>query len=198
MGLSLTQEIDRMPISQEVLKEHLEKEKDKMFRIAWKMCGNPEDAEEIIQETALKALKSWDQFRGESQISTWLYKIASNTCFSKQKRRKNEIVFSQELDGLPKELHDQTAVNITDWSQDPLTHVLNDELREVLDRAIMKLPEMYRIVFLMRDIEGLSGDQIAQILGISTTNVKVRLHRARIFLRDELAEYVKTASGEQK
>ena len=186
-----------MALPTERLKEHLEKEKDRMFRIAWKMCGNPEDAAEVLQETALKALKSWGQFRGESQISTWLYRIASNTCLSKQRKRQIDFVSQEDLDGLPREAHGENIPVIPDWSKDPLTQTLNNELRQVLDQAIMKLPELYRIVFLMRDIEGMSGEETAASLGITPTNVKVRLHRARMFLRDELDDYIVSYKGKK-
>ena len=183
------------PQPAEVLKKHLENEKDKMFRIAWKMCGNPEDAQEVLQETALKALKSWDKFRGEAQISTWLYRIASNTCLSKQRKKMVTLVDSDQLDFLSQESNFGDLAVVNDWSQDPLTQTLNDELRVSLDEAIMKLPEMYRLVFLMRDVEGLSGEQTAEALEISVSNVKVRLHRARIFLRQNLEDYVNAARG---
>ncbi len=174
----------------EVLKQHLEKEKDKMFRIAWKMCGNPEDAQDVLQETALKALRSWHQFRGESQISTWLYRIASNTCLSRQRKKSLEFVDPSILEGLPHDPESSIMPQLLDWSGDPLTKALNDELRSKLDQAILKLPELYRMVFIMRDVEGMSGDHTAKTLGISLTNVKVRLHRARMFLRNELEQYV--------
>ena len=174
----------------EILKQHLEKEKDKMFRIAWKMCGNPEDAQDILQETALKALRSWHQFRGESQISTWLYRIASNTCLSKQRRKSLEFVDPSILEGIQHDSESSSMPQLKDWSNDPLAKALNDELRTKLDQAILKLPELYRMVFILRDVEGMSGEHTAKTLGITLTNVKVRLHRARMFLRNELEQYV--------
>lgn len=179
-----------MAQSTEVLKNHLEKEKDKMFRIAWKMCGNPDDAQDVLQETALKALRSWDQFRGESQISTWLYRIASNTCLSRQRKKSIEFVDPSILEGIAHDSESSSMPQLTDWTSDPLAQTLNDELRMKLDQAILKLPELYRMVFILRDVEGMSGEQTSQSLGISLTNVKVRLHRARMFLRNELEHYV--------
>ncbi|MBN1356776.1 sigma-70 family RNA polymerase sigma factor [bacterium] len=177
----------------ELLQKHLEEEKDKMFRIAWKMCGNSDDANEILQETALKALKNWDQFRGDAQISTWLYRIASNTCFSRQRKRSRDPVLSADLAEFDR---DPAADSVpVDWSSDPLTQVINDELRDHLDRAIGRLPDLYRIVFLMRDVEGFSGEQTAEALDISVSNVKVRLHRARMFLRNELEQYIRSSKG---
>jgi RNA polymerase sigma-70 factor, ECF subfamily len=179
-----------MTDSKEKIKNTLEKEKEKMFRIAWKMCGNQEEAEEVLQETALKALKNWSQFRGEAQVSTWLYRIASNTCLSK--KRKNST-FSIDPATIEDVAHKTSSIMMegnSDWSKDPLAQTLNDELRKVMDDAILKLPDSYRLVFIMRDIEGLSGEETAQAMNLSITNVKVRLHRARAFLRNELHEYM--------
>lgn len=173
-----------------LLKEHLENEKDRMFRIAWKMCGNPDDAQDVLQETAVKALKNWHQFRGDAQISTWLYKIASNTCLSKQRKQSRETVDPELLEKLSQGFHGDAMLTVNDWSRDPLELTLNDELRESLDKAILKLPEVYRLVFLMRDVEGMSGEETAKALGITPTNVKVRLHRARLYLRNELNDYM--------
>lgn len=174
----------------EVLKKQLELDKDKMFRIAWKMCGNREDAEEVLQETAVKALGKWHQFRGDAQVSTWLFRIASNACLEKQRAKPMTTIDPSDFDGLARNTANQELPEVHDWSQDPLTQTLNDELKTVLDRAIMKLPDTYRLVFLLRDVEGFSIEDTANALAMTKVNVKVRLHRARMFLRDELASYI--------
>lgn len=174
----------------DTLKLTLEKEKEKMFRIAWKMCGNQEEAEEVLQETALKALKNWSQFRGESQVSTWLYRIASNTCLSKKRKKTTISIDPSVIEDVAHQTSSLMMDSHSDWSKDPLAQTLNDELREVMDEAILKLPDSYRLVFIMRDIEGLSGEETAQAMNLTVTNVKVRLHRARAFLRNELHEYI--------
>ncbi len=178
-----------------ILKKHLEEEQDRMFRIAWKICGNPQDAEEVLQDTALKAIKSWHTFRGDSKISTWLYRIAAHTCMSRKKKGKTKTVDPEILEEMSPEVQSDGLPAVSDWSDDPLTQTLNEELNEYLDEVIMKLPESYRIVFLMRDVEGLSGKQTAEALEISMSNVKVRLHRARMFLRKELESYVERKKG---
>ena len=185
-----------MSLSPDILKQHLEKEKERMFRIAWKMCGNPEDAEEILQETALKALKSWDQFRGDAMISTWLYRIASNTCLSRKRKKTSGLIDSTTLDSLPRNVQNDSLPSMFDWSTDPMASTLNDELRDALDQAILKLPDIFRLVFLMRDVEGMSIDETSKVLDISHSNVKVRLHRARLFLRDELEDFFTGHMGE--
>jgi len=124
-----------------------------------------------------------------------LYRIASNTCLSRKRKQSKQVVQPTVLENLTSHdsgLYDST-IAVSDWSNDPLANTLNDELRDELDEAITELPEQYRMVFLMRDIEGMSGDETAAALQITTTNVKVRLHRARMFLRNKLETYVKTA-----
>jgi RNA polymerase sigma-70 factor, ECF subfamily len=184
-----------MAESQDKLRETLEQEKEKMFRIAWKMCGNQDEAEEVLQETALKALKNWNQFRGDSQVSTWLYRIASNTCLSKKRKKSVVSVDPTILEQVAHETESLMMSSDADWSKDPLTQTLNDELRVKMDNAILKLPDSYRLVFILRDIEGLSGEEAAKALNLSVTNIKVRLHRARVFLRNELHEYIRTERG---
>lgn len=174
----------------------LEQEKEKMFRIAWKMCGNQDEAEEVLQETALKALRNWAQFRGDSQVSTWLYRIASNTCLSRKRKKKVHVVDPVILEEIAHETEPMMMATDSDWSRDPLANALNDELRSVMDDAIYKLPESYRMVFIMRDIEGMSGEETSNALDISVTNVKVRLHRARVFLRNELDTYIRSEKGD--
>ena len=178
------------------LKEALEKEKDKMFRIAWQMCGDRDEAEEVLQETALKALKNWHQFRGDAQISTWLYRIASNTCMSRKRKIKYSHIPESSLTQTTLLMTDPSSIHAGyDWSNDPLTHALNNELKNVLNKAIVKLPTIYRLVFIMRDIENMSGQETADALHISLPNVKVRLHRARLFLRNELDAYMRVDYG---
>ncbi len=184
-----------MSDAHEKIKLTLEQEKEKMFRIAWKMCGNQDEAEEVLQETALKALKNWKQFRGDSQVSTWLYRIASNTCLSKKRKKSVISVDPSVLEEVVHETGSRAMANDADWSKDPLARTLNDELRQVLDNAILKLPDSYRLVFILRDIEGLSGEETAKSLDLSVTNIKVRLHRARVFLRNELDDYIRSERG---
>jgi len=181
--------------SEDSLKKVLELEKEKMFRIALKMCRNSDEAEEVLQDTAEKALKSWKQFRGDSQISTWLYRIASNACLSRKRKKSVLAVDPTLLEEIAHQSEPMLMVANADWSRDPLAQTLNDELRIVLDKAVLKLPESYRLVFIMRDMEGISGSKVADAMGISLSNVKVRLHRARLFLRNELDAYIRSEKG---
>lgn len=161
-----------------------------IYRVALRMCGNVNDAEETLQETFLSAIKSLPGFEGRSQFSTWLYRIASNACLMQRRRHATEPdMVPIEQDGeLP---GDQDAFVqprlLVDWSAQPVDVALDHELQDTLKRAIADLPPTLRIVFIWRDLEGLSTTETAEILGITESAVKVRLHRARLQLRELLS-----------
>ncbi|MCB0189970.1 MAG: sigma-70 family RNA polymerase sigma factor [Caldilineaceae bacterium] len=175
-----------------------------IYRVALRMCGNVNDAEETLQETFLSAIKALPQFEGRAQFSTWLYRIASNTCLM---RRRHQAV---EPEMLPIDTAGDAGGDVagdgghdgddaapifvpprllTDWSAQPVDVTLDHELRDQLQAAIAELPPTLRIVFIWRDLEGLSTTETAEIVGISESAVKVRLHRARLQLRESLASY---------
>jgi RNA polymerase sigma-70 factor (ECF subfamily) len=146
------------------------------------MCGQREDAEEVAQETLLKVFESIDQLHDPAKLKAWVFRIARNECF--MKRRKSVFAPQHELS-----LEDLTPLRqIADWNALPDDLVLNAELREMLTRSIRDLPESYRSVVLLRDVEGLSTEETADILEISTDLVKTRLHRGRLALRQALGE----------
>lgn len=146
------------------------------------MCGQREDAEEVAQETLLKVFESIDQLQDPGKLKAWVFRIARNECF--MKRRKSVFAPQHELS-----LDDLGPLRqITDRSALPEEIVLNAELREALTRSIRELPESYRSVVLLRDVEGLSTEETADILEISTDLVKTRLHRGRLALRQSLED----------
>jgi len=159
-----------------------------LYRLALKMLGNAPDAEDALQNTFLKAFQHVDKFEGRSSLSTWLYRIASNEALMLLRKRRPETTFS---DIPPKEEDDQNIdpVQITDWCCLPEEEFLSAEGRAALDRAVERLPETLRIVFILRDIEDLSIQETSQVLGLSETAVKTRLLRARLRLREELSSY---------
>lgn len=145
------------------------------------MCGQREDAEEVAQETLLKVFESIDQLHDPAKLKAWVFRIAKNECF--MKRRKSVFAPQHEL-SLDDDL--KPMRQIADWNALPDDLVLNAELRETLTRSIRELPESYRSVVLLRDVEGLSTEETADILEISTDLVKTRLHRGRLALRQSL------------
>lgn len=166
----------------------------KVFHYSWLMCRNREDAEEVAQETLLKVFENFDQLREPRRVRPWVFHIAKNACL--MKRRKSVFAPSRELsldDFLPQMDHagGQVKLQIADWSGLPDDRLLQAEMKQVLDRAIGELPENYRSVMLLRDIEELSTIETAQILDLTEDVVKTRLHRARLAVRQTLDEYLR-------
>ena len=172
--------------------------RSKIFQYSWLMCGHREDAEEVAQETLLKIFESFDQLREPERVRAWVFRIAKNACL--MKRRKSVFAPAHELsldEFTPALEHegDQVKLQIADWSNLPEEQVLRGELRRVLRQAISSLPEIYRAVILLRDVEELSTDETAQILDLSTDAVKTRLHRARLAVRQELDRYMRESAS---
>ena len=158
-----------------------------IYHLGLRMLGNPQDAEDILQNTFLNALTHIPTFEGRSSLSTWLYRIAANEALMLLRKKKPEV-------NLEDTEADESAENLkpthfVDWSALPEEELLSGEGKKILDRAIQNLPESMRIVFLLRDIEGLSIKETADALNLTETNVKTRLLRARMFLRERLSTY---------
>ncbi len=163
------------------LAELVSRYSDKIYNLALRILRNKEDAEDVLQETFLQVIRKLDTFNERSTFFTWIYRIATNT--SLMKLRKKKQIFA-ELPDKP-DLEDQIFV---DWSQDPSLDVQNEEIKRILDHAIGELSEIYRSVFILRDLEHLSIKETGNILNISEENVKIRLRRARLFLRDKISQ----------
>jgi RNA polymerase sigma-70 factor (ECF subfamily) len=172
---------DAINDSKIALAELVKKYEQTVYNFAFKICRNKERAEHTMQETFLSMVKSLKQFSGKSKLSTWLYTIVSNHCLMLARSQKKYDYTTLENDeGLIDDKH------IADWKFTPDKLTENSELKIVLDEAIQKLPHEYRIVFLLRDVEGLSTKETGEIVNLSVPAIKSRLHRARAFLRNEL------------
>ncbi len=161
----------------------------KLYNFSLRMCRNPSDAEDMIQDTFLNVFKYLKNFRYETKFKNWLYKVAASTCI--KKRRKSKFAPDKELsldEFLPNDEAEKPDT-VPEWAMLPLDKLLNDELSGVINKTILTLPKKYRVVIILRDIEGFSTAETAQILNLSPANVKVRLHRARLYLRDKLKGY---------
>ena len=164
----------------------------RVYNFAMRMCRNVEDAKDILQETFLGMLRSIKDFREESRFTTWLYRIASNACLKKRRRGVHDPTPEQELsldELMPQPNTDGTKPEIADWSQDAEYALLRGELSGKMEAAIDKLPREFKIVLVLRDVEGFSAEETADMLKLSVPAVKSRLHRARVFVRKELAAY---------
>jgi RNA polymerase sigma-70 factor (ECF subfamily) len=165
----------------------------RVYSFAMRMCRNVEDAKDILQETFLGMIRSIQEFREESRFTTWLYRIASNACLKKRRRGVYDPAPEQELsldELMPRPDSDGRRPEIADWSEDAERALLRGELSDRMEAAIDKLPKEYKIVLVLRDVEGLSAEETAQAVGLSVAAVKSRLHRARVFVRRELADYL--------
>lgn len=160
-----------------------------VYRLALRMTGSPEEAEDITQETFLNAFKAIDSFEGRSGLGTWLYRIAHNTALMRL-RKKQPLYVSIDPPVEPElEERTPTPVQLFDWCCLPEQDFATSEARSELEQAIADLPETLRAVFVLRELEGLSTEETAHVLGVSAANVKVRLHRARLWLRERLSGY---------
>lgn len=157
-----------------------------IYRLALKMLGDSADAEDVLQNTFLKALQHLPEFEGRSSLSTWLYRIAANEALMMLRKRRPTIPVDENPDD---EDDGFTPTQFSDWCCLPEQDFLTDESKRHLDLAIQKLPETLRVVFLLRDIEGLSIRETSEALGLSETAVKTRLLRARLQLRESLSSY---------
>lgn len=168
---------------------------DLVYSFALKVCRDKRKAEETLQDTFVNVFQKLRQFDGKSMFTTWLYSIVVNNCLMKRRRKKmDEATISIEepvgFHGGDSEHVGTSVETIASWKDAPLQLVMNAELRQLLDKAIQRLSLDHRIVFVLRDIEGQSAEETARILKLSIPAVKSRLRRARVFLRDQLNEYM--------
>lgn len=162
-----------------------------VYNVALKLLGNEQEAEDVLQETFLSAFRAIDRFEGRSKLSTWLYRIAYNASLMHLRKREQMTTFSLDrpFGDDEQQTGEPSALHLVDWSAVPDDQLLTAEARQEMDRAIAELPESLRATFVLRDIQGLSGAETAEILGISVQAVKNRLHRARLRLRGRLSSY---------
>jgi RNA polymerase sigma-70 factor (ECF subfamily) len=159
---------------------------DKVYRLAAGLLENELEAEGVVQDTFMRLFERLDQFEGRSKLGTWLYRVAYNLCQDRLRKRRPVSPLAMDIDG------DETLPIpriFIDWSQVPELYLTEVEITAELDRAIATLPSKLKAVFMLREIERLSTRESAEVLDISESATKVRLHRARLMLREQLAVY---------
>jgi len=161
----------------------------KVFRLAQHVTQNREDAEDVLQETFLKAYEHLDQFRGDSKFYTWIVRIAVNQALMKLRRRKTDKAVS--IDETIDTGEDNIVREIAAWEENPEEKFTREEMGEILNKAVQSLEPIYRSVFVLRDIEDLSTEETAEALDLSVPAVKSRLLRARLQLREKLTRFFK-------
>jgi RNA polymerase sigma-70 factor, ECF subfamily len=170
----------------------------KVFHYSWLMCGQREDAEEVAQDTLMGVFQNLGGLREPERVRPWVFRIARNACLMKRRHSVFAPIHELSLDEFLPVAQGQGEhrhIEIADWSALPEDTCLRAELKQQLDGAIASLPEAYKSVVLLRDVEALSTEETAQILGISTDTAKTRLHRARLALRQKLDQYLAAATG---
>jgi RNA polymerase sigma-70 factor (ECF subfamily) len=165
-----------------------------VYRLAYGITRNAADAEEVVQDVFLQMVHKGAGFEGRAALSSWIYRITTNLSLNKRRGKRHEAETS--LDALlPRFLPDghregERAFLVADWSATPERALLAGEARRVLETALDALPEHYRAVFVLKDVEGMSAEEIAQAVGDTVPAVKTRLHRARMALREALARHM--------
>lgn len=184
--ITLAQEGDKKAISKLV-----NKYSPRIYAIAFRLMQNEEDAEDVLQETFIIMIDKLHTFKGRSTLYTWLYRVATNVALGKLRKKKN-IDDSVSFDNI--EFENLSSLESADWPDHLEENFDPEEFRKCLDRALEELPDHYRTVFILRDLEGHSTRNSARILEISEANVKVRLMRARLYLRDQMVYHLKCIS----
>jgi RNA polymerase sigma-70 factor (ECF subfamily) len=156
-----------------------------LFRTAFALVKNEQEAEDVVQDAVLKAYRNLRSFRGDAKFSTWLISITLNEARGRLRRENRAVVDS--LDERREENADFTPAALTDWREVPLAALERQEIRALVQKAVAELPDAYREIVTLRDIEECSVNDTAAVLGISVALVKVRLHRARMLLQKRLA-----------
>lgn len=172
------------------LEELLSRHQSRIFRFGRKMCGDEEDAADVLQETLIAAARTLPEFRGASSVSTWLYTIARSFCI---KHRRTSKFAPTQLRSL--EAEEEHAAAIPDPARTPEEAAAGRELQDALDGAIAALEPGYREVLVLRDVEGLSAAEVGEALGLSVDAVKSRLHRARVAVRERVAPALGVGEG---
>ena len=158
--------------------------RSKVFHYAWLMCGQPEDAEEVAQATLLKVFAAIDQLREPERVRAWVFQIARNVCLMQRRKSVFAPTHEASIDDLP------ASAELPDTADPPDRAFLEGELKTVLNRVILELAPPYRAVVVLRDLEELSTEETAEILGLKPDAVKTRLHRARLAMRQTLDCYL--------
>jgi RNA polymerase sigma-70 factor (ECF subfamily) len=162
-----------------------------IYATAFRITRNHHDSEEVLQEVLLLLARKIDTFRLDAKFSTWLYRVTLNTCYGRLRTENKHIKDISLDDYVPYDKNGSLGgkVKSKEWSNNPYLILYRKEAMEIIDKAIADLPEKYRIVLHLRDIEQLPQDEISSILDISVGAVKSRLHRARLFVRDKISDY---------
>ncbi len=176
--------------SPEAVEALFERFHGKIYGLAMSILKNESDAEEAVQDVFLTVVQKAHTFKGNSALYSWIYRICVNACLMRLRRKRRHETVPIE-DFMPVFTEDGMHANpIVDWSDEVERKMLDRELGQVIGRFTDDLPEKYRVIFLLSDVEGLSNEETSQILGLTVPAVKSRLHRARLYLREQMGRYL--------
>jgi RNA polymerase sigma-70 factor (ECF subfamily) len=160
----------------------------KVYQLALRLTGNEMDAMDVIQDVFLSVYQKIHTFRGAAAFSSWLYRITANAAFAKLNQRRRAAAVS--IDDVLPAVEEQSSDIHSEWSQKPDAVLSNKEARDALEKEIQNLPDDFRTVVILRDVQNMSNQDVAEILHLSVPAVKSRLHRARLILRKRLGDYL--------
>jgi RNA polymerase sigma-70 factor (ECF subfamily) len=168
---------------------------DIIFSLAYRILQDKEKAYDVLQETALSAFKNLKKFKGKSAFSTWLYKIALNYALMHKRKQKSlekkmSFIPTENESKIYESINTEELSNIQTVDDNPIKTLEEQELINILNDSLNKLPEKYRTVFILKELEGKSIEEVAKILNLSPAAIKTRLHRSRLFLRELMGKYL--------
>ncbi len=183
-------ELERKVLLEQIIRDH----GPRVYNLARRMLGNVEDAEDLTQEVLLQVFQKIGQFRGQAALSTWVYRITVNMALKYRERRaRRPLALGDPFEGF--QADGRHAHPVRAWRDEPQRAVLDNEERQVVEKAIAELPESYREVYLLTDVEKLPIPEVADLLNLTVPAMKSRLHRARLVLRNRLAPYFEEAEA---
>jgi len=171
-------------LTDELFEKIVEEHSSFVYNISYRMIGNPDDAQEVVQDTFLPAYRARDRFRGEALVTIWPYRIATNAALMRLRKNSHKKEIAQD----PLEVYHK--IDRPDWMDAPDKTALNNELSVEIQRGIEELPEDLKVAVVLRDVEGLTNEEAAETLEVSVSALKARLHRGRVLLLDILADYI--------
>jgi RNA polymerase sigma-70 factor (ECF subfamily) len=182
----------------DALEQLMSRHSARVYRLAHGICRNAADAEEVVQDVFLQMVRKGSTFEGRAALGTWLYRVTTNTALNKRRGRRHQVETSLD-DLLPTftangHREGDRAFLVADWSAAPDRALLSGEARRILEEALDRLPDHYRAVLILRDVEELSSEEVAEAVGDSVAAVKTRLHRARMALREHLTRRLGTGA----
>lgn len=159
----------------------------RLYAVSFRIVGNRQDAEDAVQETFLKVLKAIDSFQENSSLYTWMYRIVCNQSLMKMRKKgRREIVPIDPF--MPRFEEGQHVEHIVDWSDSPELKLQSKELTEFFEQCVAELPDDYRVAYILKDIEKVSEEEVSEILGITKSAMKNRVHRARLAIRERISK----------